>query len=83
VDEEGSSSLFYLPLELLLAHDKIVALTLDARKSTSEMEGFNAEDALVGTSLLNHYSLSIEIPGGQVKVSNRPKSGGKRNGTGG
>jgi clan AA aspartic protease len=41
----------------------------------------DSEDALVGTSLLNHYQLAIEFPGGQVKVHPRPKTGGKRKGT--
>ena len=40
-----------------------------------------SEDALIGTSLLNHYPLNIEFPGGQVKVRSRPKTGGKRKGT--
>jgi clan AA aspartic protease len=40
-----------------------------------------SEDALIGTSLLNHYQLAIEFPGGQVKVRPRPKTGGKRKGT--
>jgi clan AA aspartic protease len=41
----------------------------------------DSEDALIGTSLLNHYPLAIEFPGGQVKVRPRPKTGGKRKGT--
>jgi clan AA aspartic protease len=41
----------------------------------------NSEDALVGTSLLDLYSVAIEFPGGKVKVRTPPKSGGKRKST--
>jgi clan AA aspartic protease len=41
----------------------------------------DSEDALVGTSLLNHYSVAIEFPGGKVKVRTPPKAGGKRKST--
>jgi clan AA aspartic protease len=40
-----------------------------------------SEDALIGTSLLNHYQLAIEFPGGQIKVRTPSKTGGKRRGT--
>jgi hypothetical protein len=38
----------------------------------------DSEDALIGTRLLNHYTLAIEFPGGQVKFRSRPKTEGKR-----
>jgi len=41
----------------------------------------NSEDALIGTSLLNHFPVTIEFPGGQVKVRTPPKTGGKRKST--
>ena len=41
----------------------------------------DSEDALIGTSLLNHCPLAIEFPGGQVIARPRPKTGRKRKGT--
>ncbi len=40
-----------------------------------------SEDALIGTSLLNHYSIAIEFPGGKLKARTPPKAGGKRKST--
>ena len=37
----------------------------------------NSEDALLGTSLLNHYPVSIEYPGGRVRLRQRQSSGGR------
>jgi hypothetical protein len=34
----------------------------------------DSEDALIGTNLLNHYTLAIEFPGAQVKVRPRRKT---------
>lgn len=41
----------------------------------------DCEYALIGTSLLNQYPLTIEFPGGQVKLRTGPKPGRKRKGT--
>ena len=40
-----------------------------------------SEDGLIGTRLLNQFPLTIEFPGGHVKVRSRSKNGGKRKGT--
>jgi clan AA aspartic protease len=37
-----------------------------------------SQDALIGTRLLNHYSLAIEFPGGQINLRSRPEPGAKR-----
>lgn len=41
----------------------------------------SSEDALIGTSLLNLYAVTIKFPGGKVKVHTSPKTGGKRKST--
>lgn len=38
----------------------------------------NSEDALLGTSLFNHYPISIEYPGGRVRLRQRQTSGGRK-----
>jgi len=38
----------------------------------------NSEDALLGTRLLDHYPVSINFPGGRVKLRQRREAGGKR-----
>ena len=38
----------------------------------------SSEDALIGTRLLDKYTLSIEFPGGRVKVPMKPGPRGKR-----
>jgi clan AA aspartic protease len=40
----------------------------------------NSEEGLIGTRLLNHYSLAIEFPGGSVTIRRRSKTGRKRKG---
>ena len=37
----------------------------------------NSEDALLGTRLLDHYPVSIDFPGGRVRLRQRRETGGK------
>ena len=38
----------------------------------------HSEDALIGTRLLDQYRVSIDFPGGRVKLRRRRASGGRR-----